>query len=135
MKKLLALLFVVIFASLSLVSCFFPDADKATEMLEDEDYTVESVKQKVAEIMFEEFDIEIPDCSDILMAADEDFENEVYVFYCESGADAKDFEAELNDLLEDEEYQEVLEEVGPIVVERSGKVVIFGTKKAVKILK
>jgi transcriptional regulator GlxA family with amidase domain len=131
MKKFLVLLFVVVFASLSLVSCFFPNADKAAEKLEDEDYEVETIKSKEAAAMLEMLDIDV-EVDEALAAMNEDGEF-VYIFYCASSSDAKDLQADLEKVLEDEEYEDMMGEIDG--VERSGKAVYFGTKKAMKILK
>ena len=133
MKKLLALLFVVIFASLSLVSCFFPNADKAEELLEDEDYEVRTVKEKEIEFLFEEIDIDLPDCKDIVVAMNED-EDMLIIIYCESSSDAKDLEADLEKALDDEDVEE-MPSGEKAEVYRDGKVVCFGSKSAIKILK
>ena len=136
MKKLLALLFVVIFASLSLVSCFFPNADKAEKLLEDEDYEVEDVDSDDIEYVLDMIDVKLPDCDEIITAWDED-DNQIIIFYCESSADAKDLEADFNDVLEDEDLEDEVEDIFYTTPEvyRSGKAVCVGSKKAIKILK
>ncbi len=134
MKKLLVLLFVVIFASLSLVACFFPNADKATEKLEDEDYEVEELKKAEIKEFTEMLDIKAS-VEEAIAAYNEDDDAYLIVFYFESKADAKDFAEELEELLEDEEYEDVLDMMGIEAVEANGKAVMFGAKKAMKILK
>ena len=138
MKKLLALLLLMVIASLSLVSCLFPDEDKAEKLLKKEDYYVEDLDDDEAQPYFRTFKISLPDCDEILMAYDKDTEDDlVIIFYCETKADAKDLEADFNDVLEDEDLEDYVDAIfakSPEVY-RSGKVVCVGSSKAIDILK
>ena len=134
MKKLLVLLFVVIFASLSLVACFFPNAEKATEKLEAEDYEVEELKKAELKEFTEMLGIKAS-VEEAIAAYNEEEETYLIVFYFESKGDAADFAEDLEKALDDEEAAEMLEMMGIDAVEANGKAVMFGSKKAMKILK
>ncbi len=132
--KLIALSLVLVLAVLALASCAAPNADpsKAKEALEDNGYSVQKLDGKISTAAISAILGEEVDC--VLTAQKLDKEEEslevLCVLYFEEAGDADDAWEKAQDYAKDAKDDEV--EDSEWVVEKSGKMIWFGTKNAVK---
>ena len=132
--KLIALSLVLVMAVLALASCAAPNADpdKAKAALEDNGYSVQKLSGKISTAAISAIIGEEVDC--VLTAQKVDKEAETFdalcVLYFEEAGDADDAWEKAQDYAEDAKEDDV--EDSDWVVEKSGKMIWFGTKNAVK---
>lgn len=132
--KLIALSLVLVMAVLALASCAAPNADpdKAKEALEDNGYTVQKLSGKISTAAISAIIGEDVDC--VITAQKLDKEEETLdvlcVLYFEEADNANDAWEKAQDYAEDAKDDDV--EDSDWVVEKSGKMIWFGTKNAVK---
>ena len=132
--KLIALSLVLVMAVLALASCASPNADpdKAKEALENNDYSVQKLSGKISTAAISAIVGEDVDC--VLTAQKVDKEAETFdalcILYFEDAEDANDAWEKAQDYAEDAKDEDVKD--SEWVVEKSGKMIWFGTKNAVK---
>ena len=130
--RLVALSLVLLVMLGALVSCGGPNADpeKAEKALKDNDYDVEVIDSKIAlALLGLSDDVDNIECV-IMASSEEDRDDGIFIFYFEEKEDADNAFESL------EEYAEkAMEDNDDIVIKKSGKMVYFGTKAAVKAAK
>ncbi len=129
--RLTTLALVLVMMLGALVSCGAPNADpeKAEEALEDAGYEV-SVDSKLAPAAYKAMGVDGVDCVLSAINLDEDEEGILFVVYFDEAADAKEA---FEDIKKDAE--EEMEDEEDFVCKRSGKMIYYGTKNAVKAAK
>ena len=126
--KILALTLVLIMSVAMFASCAAPnkDPEKAKEALEDNDYTVQMIDGDLAG--------KLMDGLEAYVAAFDDDENAVFIYYFKDKDAANDAWDEIEEEIKELE-EEAKEEDVEIVSKKSGKMIYFGTKDAVKAAK
>ncbi len=121
MKKLsLIAAFTLVFALLALTACAPLNADSAKKILEDNGYEVRFLENEYAETCFRD-DVKI---SAVLTATKED--EGILIAWFINEDDAKKAESELKELMRDEYEAEVY---------RDDKIVAWGSKETIKLIK
>lgn len=128
--RLFTLSIVLVMMLSCLASCFGgpnADPDKAEEALKDNDYDVEVIDNEIAlALLGLSDDVDNIECV-IMASSEEDRDDGIFIFYFEEKEDADNAFESL------EEYaEEAMEDNDDIVIKKSGKMVYFGTKAAVK---
>ena len=132
--KLIALSLVLVMAVLALASCAAPNADpdKAEAALKDNDYKVQKYEGKISTGFISLAIGEDVDCA--ITAEKYDDEKETMEFLCvlyfEEASDADDAWEKAQEYAEDQKDDDAKD--SDWVVEKSGKMIWFGTKNAVK---
>ena len=132
MKKLIRALAIALAISallLSLVSCTAPakNPEDAKKALEENSYIIVTYIDNPSElrtILGKDMGLVT-----YLCAADENYENIIYVYYFETSADAKDAYKEVGKIMERTAAEEGW------IIKRSGKMIYTGTEAAVKAAK
>lgn len=124
--KVLALALVAVMMCAALVSCGGPasDPDKAAKALEDADYIVVKADDKVSLALYETMGVKKLEC--VITAYNEDEEG-IVIFYFEDKAAANDAWETI-----EEEAKEATKDEEDIVIKKSGKMIYYGTKQAIK---
>lgn len=124
--KVLALSLVAVMMCAVLVSCGGPasDPDKAAKALEDADYIVVKADDKVSLALYETMGVKKLEC--VITAYNEDEEG-IVIFYFEDKAAANDAWETI-----EEEAKEATKDEEDIVIKKSGKMIYYGTKQAIK---
>lgn len=125
--KILALTLVLVMSVVLLASCAAPnkDPEKAKAALEENGYKVVLV-DKTAGLIYEDLDVQI--------TAFDDDDNAIFIYYFKNKDAANDawddIEKEIEELKEEAKEEDV-----EIVAKKSGTMIYFGTKDAVKAAK
>lgn len=132
--KLIALSLVLVMAVLALASCAAPNADpdKAKASLEDNDYEVQKLSGKLSTAAISAIIGEDVDCVVTAQKLDKEEEklDAICILYFEDAENANDAWEKAQDYAKDAKDDDV--EDSDWVVEKSGKMIWFGTKDAVK---
>ena len=124
--KVLALSLVAVLMCATLVSCGGPasDPDKAAEALEDADYVVIKADDKISLATYDALGVDDLEC--VITAFNEDEEG-IVIFYFEDKDAANDAWEAIEEIAE-----EAAEEEEDLVIKKSGKMIYYGTKQAIK---
>ena len=132
--KLIALSLVLVMAVLALASCAAPNADpdKAEDALEKNDYAVQKYEGKISTGFISLAIGEDVECAITAEKYDKEAEKMEFlcVLYFEDADAANDAWEKAQDYAEDQKDDDV--EDSDWVVDKSGKMIWFGTKNAVK---
>ena len=142
MKKTIAKIFalslvaVMMCAALTACSLFGPssDPDKALEALKDSDYAAEKIDSTLGLAGYALIGIDIEELECVVAGSSKDGDEGINIFYFEDKDAANDAFEKIEKFVE--ELTEDRDEDDPeIVVKKSGKMVYYGTKEAVKAAK
>ncbi len=148
MKKFLTsilILTIVFSVTLSFASCGISDNyAEVKEQFEEENYEVyvydsDDYYYTYMEVLFDELNISVDGINRILFAAKstKNNENSVFVFFCDDKKSAKALEEGIDNAIDKEDAQDFLETYklqSDTKIKRSGSVVAFGNKEAMKII-
>ena len=127
--KILALSLIAVMMCLALVSCGGPNADpdKAEEALKKADYTVVKADDDISLALYEAAGVKGLEC--VITAFNEDEEGIVILYFEDKDAANEAWEEVEKDAKEEMEDEE------DVVIKKSGKMIYYGTKEAVKAAK